>query len=176
MSTTRESIERAATRLFAANGFARTSVRAIAAESGVDPALVIRHFGSKEQLFLESMRLEFGLLPLDEGGLDGLGERLVGWLLDAEHDVRAVYLALVRASDAGEVGSRLRSAHDDDFVAPLRARLEGPDAELRARLVAALVGGLLYSLWIVRDEALAATPRAELVARYGALVQRLVTP
>ncbi len=66
--------------------------------------------------------------------------------------------------------------HDADFDAPLRARLDGPDADLRARLAAALAGGLLYALWIVEDEALRATDDEEIVARYGALLQGLVTP
>jgi hypothetical protein len=74
------------------------------------------------------------------------------------------------------VGPHLRETHDAAFVAPLRSRLEGPDAELRARLAAALVGGLLYSLWVVGDEVLLAADRAEVVRRYGALLQALLTP
>ena len=70
----------------------------------------------------------------------------------------------------------LREAHESSFVAPLLARLDGPDAELRARLAAALVGGLLYSLWVVGDDTLAAADRTDLVATYGALLQRLITP
>jgi len=58
----------------------------------------------------------------------------------------------------------------------LRSRLEGPDAEVRARLAAALVGGLLYSLWVVGDEQLLAADPTELVRHYGALLQALVTP
>jgi AcrR family transcriptional regulator len=171
----RDAIRSAAERLFARRGYAATSVRDIASSAGVDAALVIRHFGSKEQLFLDTMRVEFDGLDFD-APLDTLGERLIRSLLDADDHVRGVYLALVRASDAGEVSSALRTAHETDFVAPLAARLEGPDAGIRARLAAALVGGLFYALWIVRDEALLATPHDELARRYGALLQRLITP
>ncbi len=52
---TKDAIGRAAGRLFRARGFANVSVRAIAAEAGADPALVIRYFGSKERLFLEAV-------------------------------------------------------------------------------------------------------------------------
>jgi len=48
--TARSRIRDAAIGLFAANGFAATSVRAIADDAGVSPALVIHHFGSKERL------------------------------------------------------------------------------------------------------------------------------
>ena len=56
--TTREAIARAAGQLFERHGYTGTSVRAVAAEAGVDPALVIRHFGSKEKLFLDTMDLQ----------------------------------------------------------------------------------------------------------------------
>lgn len=171
----RVAIRDAAVRLFAERGYAGTSVRDIAGDAGVDPALVIRHFGSKEQLFLETMRLEFDELDLD-GPLDSLGERLIRSLLDADDHVRGVYLALVRASDTGEISSSLRAAHEEGFVAPLAARLTGADAALRARLAAALVGGLFYALWVVRDDVLLATTHEELARRYGALLQQLLTP
>jgi AcrR family transcriptional regulator len=171
----RVAIRDAAVRLFAEQGYAGTSVRDIAGAAGVDPALVIRHFRSKEGLFLDTMRLEFDDLDLD-GPLDTLGERLIRSLLDADDHVRGVYLALLRASDAGGISSSLRAAHEEGFVAPLAARLTGEDAALRARLAAALVGGLFYALWVVRDDELLATPHAELARRYGALLQPLVTP
>ena len=49
----------AARRQFAERGFDRTTVRSVAAEAGVDPALVIHHFGSKQRLFLEATELPF---------------------------------------------------------------------------------------------------------------------
>jgi AcrR family transcriptional regulator len=171
----RVAIRDAAVRLFAHAGYAGTSVRDIAADAGVDPALVIRHFGSKEQLFLDTMRLEFDHFDLD-GPLETLGERLIRSLLDADEQVRGVYLALIRASDAGQISSALRAAHEEDFVAPLAARLGGADATTRARLAAAMVGGLFYALWIVGDEALLALPHADLARRYGIPLQAVLTP
>ena len=164
----------AATQLFSEKGFAATSVRDIGALAGVDPSLVIRHFGSKEQLFLETMQLDHN--PLLEGPIETLGERFIDEMLSADDQVRGVFIALMRASDSGEIGSQLRAAHENAFVAPIKQRLQGDDAELRARLAAALVGGLLYSLWVVGDERLAATNHRDIVRRYGALLQALITP
>ena len=176
MSDTPDAIRSAAATLFAARGYAGVSVREIAKTAGVDPALVIRHFQSKEKLFLETMQLDLGPHPLRDAPLDDLGERFIEFLLNADENVRGIFLALLRASDGDEIGSHLREAHNAAFVAPLRARLLGDDAELRARLAAALVGGLLYSLWVVGDEQLLATDRTELVRRYGGLLQTLITP
>ena len=172
----REAIQEAATRLFARDGYAGTSVRDIAEAAAVDPALVIRHFGSKEQLFLEVMRLQREQQPFAAGDLDGLGERFLSGLLSSDESTRGVFLALLRASGAGGINERLREVHEDAFVAPLRARMSGPDADLRARLAAALVGGLLYSMWVVGDDRLVAADHADVVRRYGALLQELITP
>jgi len=173
---TRGAILAAATVLFHSRGYAGTSVRDIAAEAHTDAALVIRHFGSKERLFLDTIENELLTQPLVEGPLETIGRDFVRFLLEPDDRVRGIYLALVRASDGDGAGSRLRGMHEADFVAPLRARLDGPDADLRARLAAALAGGLLYSLWIVEDEVLLETDREEIVARYGAVLQALLTP
>jgi len=174
--SSRDRIREAARRLFPEHGYTGTSVRDIATAAGVDPALVIRYFGSKEGLFLEAMELEFELAPVLDGPLDTLGPRLVRAVLSGADEIRSVYLALLRASEAGDVTSKLRRAHEEDFVGPLRERLDGADADLRARMIAALVGGLLYSAWVVGDEVLVGRDVDDVATRFGALVQELLTP
>ena len=49
---TRAAILAAAQRLFAQHGHGRTTVRDIAAKASIDPALVVRYFGSKDELFV----------------------------------------------------------------------------------------------------------------------------
>jgi len=56
----KKAIRDAATELFARDGYAATGIRDIAAQAGSDPALVIRHFGSKEALFLATMEEVMG--------------------------------------------------------------------------------------------------------------------
>jgi AcrR family transcriptional regulator len=174
--STAERIRAAATVLFQEHGLAGTSVRQIAAAARADPSLVIRHFGSKELLFLETMRVEAEHQPLFDAPLEEMGRRTVRFLLEFSDATRSTFLALLRGSSEPAVADRLLDAHRDLFVAPLRARLTGADADLRAGLAAALVGGLLYSLWVVGDETLLAADHAELVDRYGGLLQQLITP
>lgn len=175
-ASTREGIREAAAQLFRERGYAGTSVREIASAAGYDPALVIRHFGSKEQLFLETVHLTLDDKPFPDGPLETFGRRFIEYLLASENHVRDVFLALVRGSDETGIGFRLRSTHEATFVEPLRRRLSGSDADLRARLAAALVGGLLYALWVVGDESLLSADHSEIVTRYGALLQELITP
>jgi AcrR family transcriptional regulator len=172
---TTRAIAAAAVELFTRDGFAATSVRGIAAQAGVDPALVIRHYGSKVGLFLETMRWEMDADALFAGPLDELGPAIIDRLLATESSRSGVYVALLRASDAGAVGTTLRQVHEENFVVPLRERMSGDDADVRARLAAALVGGLLYLLWVVGDGVAAEDPD-DLRRRYGALLQSLITP
>lgn len=175
-SETRERIRAAAAALFRDRGYAHTSVRDIAARAETDPALVIRHFGSKGALFLDTVALTMDDEPLLDVPVEALGRRFIAMLLSGGEETRRVYLALVQGSDEPEIAARLRRMHEETFVRPLRSRLQGSDADLRARLAAAIVGGLLYSLWIVGDEQLLATDRGELTDRYGALLQQVLTP
>jgi AcrR family transcriptional regulator len=173
---TRERIRTAAAGLFRERGLNGASVREIAAAAEADPALVIRHFGSKELLFLETMQVVAEPHPLFAGPVDDLGYQCVRFLLEFSDESRSTFLALLRGSQEPAVASQLMHAHTDLFVRPLLAHLSGADADLRARLAASLVGGLLYSMWVVGDEMLLATDHAVLIERYGALLQQLITP
>ena len=174
--TSKVAIWAAASELFAENGFANTGVRDIAARAGVDPALVMRHFGSKVQLFLQTMQLTADEVLQFDGPLDTLAERIVRFVLQTDGRVRSTYLALVRASDAGNVQDMLGALHEEAFVQPLFVRLEGQNREIRARLAAAMIGGLMYSLWTVDDDILQNAPADTVVATYAPALQTLITP
>ena len=52
MRSTRDEIAEAAVRCFARDGFG-ASLRTVAGEAGVSAALIVHHFGSKQNLLLE---------------------------------------------------------------------------------------------------------------------------
>ena len=58
---TRNHLIEVATGAFAREGFATTSLRAIAKEAGVSPALVVHHFGSRDKLIEECIIKGLGL-------------------------------------------------------------------------------------------------------------------
>lgn len=171
---TREAIAKAARELFVTHDYADASVRTIAARAGVDPALVIRYFKSKENLFLETVGFEGFFAQAMSGPLEGLGRRLVSALLSDQRDGFASYRALMRASGSELVRERLQEAIDTMFVEPLAPRLSGPDAELRARLISAQISGLITAIAILGDKVLAATDRDRLAEVYGAAIQGLI--
>jgi AcrR family transcriptional regulator len=175
MTATRDSIAAAASRLFADQGYSATSVRTIAAAAGVDPALVIRHFGSKESLFLETTSLGGTMAAVVHGPLSGIGEAIARYVVvEAGTPVRQAFVALQQASAHPQVRAQLAAAIEEVFVTPLAPRLAGPDADVRSRLVASLVGGLMTALWSTGDEGLLRADPETVVGYYGALIQRLV--
>src|SRR5215207_4610014 len=100
---TREAILAAARRLFAAQGFKSATVRAIAADAGVDPALVIRHYGSKAELFAEAVDIDLRIPDLRDAPADEHGTRLVDHFLrrwDASSPDGEALLTLLRSAVA----------------------------------------------------------------------------
>jgi len=79
-SDTRERILDSARNLFARNGLDITSIRAIAKDAGVDPALVHHYFGTKDALFLAAVD------ALASEIWQGVPESYVGLLADAAGD------------------------------------------------------------------------------------------
>ena len=171
---TSDAIRHVAVRLFAEQGFAATSVRDIAKQAGADPALVIRYFGSKEHLFLETMTVENPVRPIAQGPLPGLGEEILRVILMEGGRARQVYTALMRAADRPDVRSYLLRANEAQLVIPVAERLTGESAHLRATLIAAQVNGLLNSLWILEEPTLVAMSTELLVRTYGSALQTLV--
>src|SRR5690606_13913593 len=84
-SDTRDRILVCARELFARNGITNTSIRAIAAGAGVDPALVHHYFGTKTQLFAAAIEIPIDPMsiigPLKEVPVDQLGRALPSMLL-----------------------------------------------------------------------------------------------
>ena len=77
---TRAEVLAAARASFAEKGFRGTTIRAVAASAGVDPALVHHYFGSKDDLFLAALQMPVDprevLAPVVALGPDGAAARL----------------------------------------------------------------------------------------------------
>ncbi|GAA3666365.1 TetR family transcriptional regulator [Nocardioides ginsengisoli] len=174
---TRAAIEAAARVLFADRGFEGASVRAIAAEAGVDPALVIRHFGSKEALFLRTVDTSLGIGSVIEGPLETVGRRLVAYFLDpALPGLRKRFVALAQAAHHDQVREEMVRHTAETYVAPLVPRLTGEHRELRAALAVAQLAGLLNLLFVQEDPIVSGADPETVIAIYGDAIQRLLTP
>lgn len=171
-----DAIRVAASRLFAEDGFTGTSIRDIAAAAGVDPAIVIRHFQSKESLFLETLSVDEGFRGITDGPLEQLGRSILDRLVtDATPEQIKVFAALMGASDRAEVRAYLERSTELHIIQPLAARLGGRNAELRARLVAAQITGLLVNLRVAHHTHLREAPTDLVVDLYARALQSLIS-
>ncbi len=172
---TREAIRAAASVLFAQKGFDATGVRDIAAAAGVNPALVIRHFGSKEGLFLRAMVVRTGTAELLDTPIEELGPEMVRWAVRARGPRLAPLAALLGASQRPEVRNRLEEILLTSLVPRVASLIEGPEAELRAHLFAAQLLGLMTTLALEFDPFLRDADEERIVAVYGRSLQQILT-
>ena len=179
---TRDAVLDAARRAFAARGYNAASLRAIAADAGVDPGMVRHFFGNKAGLFQATIEFPVNLddtVPLLlAGGLDGIGERLIRMLLsvwDTAPD-RNPLITLVRSAVSHEESARvMREFITEQLLARLAAAVDRPDPHLRATLVASQIIGLLMVRYVVQVEPLASADADTVIAAVGPTIQRYLT-
>ncbi|WP_153396893.1 TetR/AcrR family transcriptional regulator [Ornithinicoccus halotolerans] len=171
-AATRERVLQVARRLFGERGYAAVTIREVAAEAGISPAMVMKVAGSKEQLYADATPLEPA--PLDAGRpIAGMGPLLVRRMLDrrdqevAEPWLRALYL--------------LHGAPDPDaarreFRERFLSRFAGADLERRHRadLAACMLIGLAAGIRSFRLLPPEEVDPEQVVAEYGPLVQQLL--
>ncbi len=143
---TRKRICEAAQVLFSQRSYDAVGVREIAANAGVDAALVIRYFGSKEKLFQEIAAAAFDSSDILEDGLESLPDRALDLLFTPvrddswrqDYDPFRLLLNSVSSEIAGPIVARY---FDRDFTAPIAAALKGKQSTNRARLLASYILG-----------------------------------
>jgi AcrR family transcriptional regulator len=175
---TRAEILASARSLFAARGLNGTSMRAIAADAGVDPALVHHYFGSKPDLFVAALELPFdprvALAPVLEGGLEGAGEGLLRVFLSVWDDERArlALLGVVRGVFEPEGRQLLRDGLLGIVLGPLGPALDLDQPQRRVALVASQMIGVVMLRYVLEVEPLATMDGELLVATYAPTLQR----
>ncbi|MEV0260147.1 TetR family transcriptional regulator [Streptomyces sp. NPDC050617] len=137
---TRAAILDAARRRFAEHGYERTTIRAVAADAGIDPAMVMRYYGSKDRLFEAALAIDLRLPDLRDVPRADIPRRLVRHFLDRwEGDPTddALLLLLrcavtneraaerVRGLLTGQVAPALAAVTDDRRLGLLSSQLLG---------------------------------------------------
>lgn len=181
-TATRDAILQAARSRFGEHGFARSSVRAIAADAGVDPALVLHYFGSKADLFAAAVSLP--IVPSEDLAFvsaverDRLGESIVRLIVGVweQPPAREAWLARLRSATSDpQYAQMLREFLVETLSAQLGPVLDTPDLELRLSLAASQVVGLGLARYVIRFEPLASLSTDELVAAVAPNIQRYLT-
>jgi AcrR family transcriptional regulator len=174
---TRARILEAARRRFARAGYEATTIRAVAADAGIDPSMVMRYYGSKDGLFAAAADLELHIPDLREVPRRQLGRRLVRHFFERweSRPGESPLGLLLRTAGTNELAAeRLRSMALAQVAAALEhAGVDQP--ERRAGLIASQMIGLGYCRYVLALPAVVALTPDELVADVGATIQRYIT-
>lgn len=172
---TRAAIERAAQRLFAEQGYERTTIREIAGEAGIDASLVIRYFGSKDGLFATVAEPDLHLPDLSEVDSNTIGEVLVSHFLDVWEGASGMPV-LLRSAASNEGAAKKLQQMFARQVGPAVALAGSPEkAPMRAGLIATQLLGLAMTRYILRLPPVVAMEREFVVREVGATIQRYIT-
>ncbi|WP_418961450.1 TetR family transcriptional regulator [Streptomyces tritici] len=173
---TRAAILVAARERFAADGYERATIRAIARDAGIDPSMVMRYFGNKEGLFAAAT--EFDLRLPDVGAVPArhIGAVLVSHFVDRwERD--EVLTGLLRAGVTNETGAERMHTIFKEQLGPFVAGVCPDPSQIptRAALVASQILGMALARYVLRLPPAVAMSREEIVAWLGPTVQRYLT-
>ncbi|WP_030518299.1 TetR/AcrR family transcriptional regulator [Nocardia sp. NRRL WC-3656] len=172
---TRAAILSAARRHFAREGFAKATIRAIAADAGIDPSMVMRYYGNKDGLFDAALDVDLGLPDLASVGEDALGETIARRFLELWETPpgNELLMTLLRSSVADDaVVQRFQRVFAEQLM-PMVTRVGDPaDAPRRAGLVVTQILGLALCRYVLRLPPVVALTREQIVAEIGTTVQR----
>ncbi|WP_369142033.1 TetR family transcriptional regulator [Streptomyces sp. R44] len=174
--TGRDAIIRAARRAFTLKPYAEVTMRGIAAAAGVSPSLIVKRFGTKEALFNTVVDFRPAAAELFDAPLPGLGRHLVLTMVDLRDRLRGdPLLRVVFSLGIEDERTLLRSRFREQVTDRLAAVLTGPDARLRAELVAGQLLGLGATLSLHRPDGATAHATADRLADlYAPGIQHLV--
>lgn len=178
---TRGQILAAARETFAEKGFDKATIRGIARQAGVDPALVHHYFSGKEGMFVEAMELPINpdiiLAAITTGPREEAGERLVRLILTitSEADQRQPVLALVRTAMTNErMVVTIREFMTGALLNRVAEALDVPPIRVEAAF--AQMFGVVLVRYVLELEPLASVSIEELVKLLTPTIQGYLGP
>jgi AcrR family transcriptional regulator len=155
---TRGEIVDAAKRVFAAKGYDGTSLRGVAREAGVDPALVHHYFDGKASLFVAAMALPFDPRQVEEHAASSeySGSRTIEGFLtmwDRAEGTGSSFVSCMAAMAAStNVADAMREFVNERVWSVLR-HVEGESEALKKRrtaMVSSQLMGLAFARYLLR--------------------------
>lgn len=181
-SDTRERILVSARELFARNGIDRTSIRAVAAAAGVDPALVHHYYGTKQQLFAAAIHVPIDPMdvigPIRETPVAEIGYMLPRLLLPLwDSEVGKGFIATIRSLLAGSEVGLLRSFLQEVIAAEVGPRVDNPpgSGRIRVQFVASQLVGVVMARYILELDPFKSLPVEQIAETIGPNLQRYLT-
>lgn len=176
---TKAAILRAARERFAAQGYERTTIRAVASDAGIDPSMVMRYFGNKAQLFDGTLAIDLRLPDLTGVPADELAPTLVRHFLERWEGDPAddALLVLMRSAVTNEqAAARMHEIFAAQVAPTLAASLGAEAAAHRAGLVSAQLLGLGLTRYLLRLPAVTALTPDGIESGLAPAIQAVLGP
>jgi AcrR family transcriptional regulator len=151
----------AATRAFLADGYERTTIRAVASAAGVDAGLVMHYFGSKQELFRQV--IDAAPLPQFSGAPGQAAEQILAALASRLANEPVASLTLVRSMLTNPEAASAAGAAIARYQAQIAQAIPADDADLRAAVISAITLGLIVSRHLVKSDELANADPAQVI-------------
>lgn len=173
----------AAKAAFAAGGYARTTLKGVAAAAGVAPQVLKSYYDSKEELFAAAMRLPYdpatAIPALLAPGLDGMGERLVRltFATFSDDQIAKDLDSIVKAGGGANRWANAMSEYIElGVVDRVVASLGLPDVRLRVALISSYLMGIAAGRYVAKLPPLDTADEELIVRVVGPTIQSLLDP
>ena len=151
----------AATRVFFAAGYERTTIRAVASAAGVDAGLVMHYFGSKQELFRRV--IDAAPVPEVSGAPGQAAEQILATLASRLASEPVASLALLRSMLTNPEAASAASAGIARYQAQIAQAIPADDADLRAAIISAIILGIMVSRHLIKSDELASADPAQVI-------------
>jgi AcrR family transcriptional regulator len=168
--------------LFARNGIDKSSIRAIAKDAGVDPALVHHYFGTKTQLFAAAIHIPIDPMdvigPLRQVPVERIGYVLPSLLLPLwDSEMGKGFIATLRSILAGGEVSLIRSFLQEVIAVEVGNRVDNPpgSGRIRVQFVASQLVGVVMARYILELDPFKSLPVEQIAETIAPNLQRYLT-
>jgi AcrR family transcriptional regulator len=151
----------AATQVFVAAGYERTTIRAVASAAGVDAGLVMHYFGSKQELFRRV--IDAAPLPEFSGEPGQAAEQILATLASRLATEPVASLTIFRSMLTNPEAASAASTGTARYQEQLARAIPADDADLRAAIINAITLGITVSRHLIKSDELASADPAQVI-------------
>ncbi|OBI43106.1 TetR/AcrR family transcriptional regulator [Mycobacterium sp. E796] len=170
---TKAAILAAARERFGASGFQAATIRAIAADAGVDPAMVMRYYGSKDKLFAAAAEFDLAFPDLTTDRARA-GRSLVRHFLQRWKD-EALVILLRSSATNGDAAQRMQEIFRSQIQPLAAAFAPAEESGLRAGLIASQILGMALCRFVLQLPPVVGMTDDEVVDWLGPTIQRYLS-
>ncbi|HEY9393583.1 MAG TPA: TetR family transcriptional regulator [Nocardioides sp.] len=173
---TRERILAVAREHFARQGYDRTTIRSIASAAQIDPSMVMRYFGNKEELFKVAASIDLALPDLSTTPEGEVGRVMTAHFVRTWDSEGTLMALLRRAASDPQAAEQMRSIFATQVAAAVAPLCPDPtQAARRAALVATQLLGIALGRYVLHLPPIVEMDPEEIVTWVAPTIDRYLT-